>query len=121
MGGNLLFFLCQAVLIPRLWHKRYRSFHVGVIRTDGSTGAKLSLAEIAQIARPILWPQLILLLVASALVFRLDASIEMEGFRQISTGSQWIRQLIVGPYAIFFALGGRYRTFRLQAYGYRFV
>src|SRR5882762_2356470 len=29
---NLMFFLCQAVLIPRLVRKRYRSFRVDVLR-----------------------------------------------------------------------------------------
>jgi len=47
--------------------------------------------------------------------------LEPAAMKGINSLTLWLRILVVGPYAIHFAIPAEYSGFRLQAYGYRFV
>jgi hypothetical protein len=117
---DLVFFGIQAVLTPRLIRKDYRSFRVGLLRTDGMQRRRFSVGDAALVYLWILGPQLALLLAATLTVWWLRAKLPPEALRYISASSLWLRFLAIGPYAIGLALRVRYPGFRLQAYGYRF-
>jgi hypothetical protein len=121
IGGNLLFFGIQAVLIHRLVRKNYRSFRVEVIRGDGQRSRRLSTREVLRVWLWIMGPQLALLLTASLVVWCYGAKLPPGTVRSITSLSLWLRILLVGPYAVDLALRVNYPGFRLQAYGFRYV
>jgi hypothetical protein len=121
LGGNLAFFGIQALLTHRLARKNYRSFRVYVVRADGKQDRKLSLRETTSVWFWIFGPQLAFLLIASLVVWFWGPKLPSETVREFSSMSLWLRFLVVGPYAVGLALRVKYPTFRLQAYGIRYI
>lgn len=119
--GNLAFFGTQAILTRRLVHKKYRTFRVGLFRNDGVRSSRLAMGEALRVWLFILGPQLALVLTASVFLWLWGAKMPDQAVRSVSSLSLWLRFLVVGPYAIDFALRIRYPGFRLQAFGYRYV
>jgi hypothetical protein len=118
LGGNAIFFGLQAMLVPRLTRKKYRSFRVNIIGEDGQQKQKLSLVEVGLVAIWILGPQLALFILGSLFAQIYSAS---TGVNHISSWSLWLRFLVVGPYAIGLALRAKYPRFHFQAHGYRYI
>jgi hypothetical protein len=121
LGGNLAFFATQLVLTRRLAGKNYRSFRVYVVHSGDRRFRSLSMREASLVWLQILWPQLALLLATSLVVWWYGDKLQPETMRAIPSLSQWLRMLVVGPYAVAVALRVKYPGFRLQAYGYRYV
>jgi hypothetical protein len=120
--GNVTLLFVQALLVPRLVRKQYRSFYVVMLRDHGSVSRKLPQAEAVRVSIRVLVPQVLFLAAFSIFVFFLqDANLDDQMLRGISSLSIWLRFLLVGPYSMQFAVPGAYRGFRLQSYGQRFV
>lgn len=121
LAGNFAFFAIQFLLTRRLVRKDYRSFRVYVIRDDGSRSRNLPMWEAAPLWLWIFLPQLAVLVLASLVVSVWGTRLEPEASRGFSSFSLWLRLLVVGPYAVGFALRRKYATFRLQVHGFRYV
>jgi len=115
------FFGVQALLARRLLRKKFRTFRIDVIRDDGHRSRELSMRESIRIWLWIFGPQLALSLVFSVLLQTYGNRLQPETVRALPSLSVWLRFLLVGPYAIDLALRAKYRGFRLQAYGYRYI
>ena len=124
LGLNGVGFLCQALLVPRLVRKRYKSFRIDVIRTEGASERRLDAREAARVAWQVFWPQAAFYLIASLAIEFVLEGFEVgsyEEMRRIGPLSGWVRFLIVGPFAIRTALRTQYPGFRLQAFGWRYI
>lgn len=121
LGSNLLFFVTQALLTGRLVRKNYRSFRVYVVRHDGEKSRTLSMREIVSVWLWIFWPQCAFVLITSVIILFWDESLAADTVRGLSSWSLLIRHLVVGPYAVGFALRAQYKAFRLEAHGFRYV
>lgn len=121
LGGNLAFFVIQALLTGRLVRKNYRSFRLYVVRDDGSKSRKLSIREAVPVWLWILGPQLVLLLIVSVVVWFWGTRLPSDTVRAFPSMSLWLRFLVVGPYAVGLALRPKYPVFRLDAHGFRYV
>lgn len=115
------FFGVQALLARRLLRKKFRTFRIDVIRDDGHRSRELSIRESIRIWLWIFGPQLALSLVFSVLLQFYGNKLQPETVRSLPSMSVWLRFLLVGPYAIDLALRAKYKGFRLQAYGYRYI
>jgi hypothetical protein len=120
IGGNLVFFAIQALLTRRLVRKNYRTFRLYVVR-DGSKSRNLSRGEAFSIWLWILGPQIALLLLVSVAVSVWGGKLSQETIGALSSMSQWLRLLVIGPYAVDFALRRKYSNFRLAAHGFRYI
>ena len=119
--AHLIFFVTQALLTSRLVRKNYRTFRIGMIRDDGERSRKFSLRNTFLVWIWILGPQLALLLTTWVIISWYSDRLQAETIRAISSLVQFARFLIVGPYAVALALRVKYRGFRLQAYGFRYI
>jgi hypothetical protein len=119
--GQIAFFSAQAVLTPRLFRKKYRTFRIYAIRHDGERSRRLSLLEILQVWLCIMGTELAFVTVTSLVLFLFQNKLPAETIRSLSSLSLWLRFLLVGPYAVGFALRIRYAGFRLQATGLRYI
>lgn len=120
LGGAVAFLIIQALVIPRLVRKKYRSFRIYVVRNDGQKGRKLSMREAGLVSLWVLSPQLAIILLVSMLGWVLSSKLPPETIRSIGSLSLWLRVLWAGPYGIDLALRAKYPGFRLQAYGQRY-
>ena len=121
LAANLTVFGFQALLTRRLVRKNYRSFRVYVVRADGQLDRRLSVRETAAVWFWIAWPKIAVYLLLSLVVGLWDKELAPEVVRGISSLSMWLRFLVVGPCAVALAMRVKYRGFRLQAYGLRYV
>jgi hypothetical protein len=119
IGGQLAFYAIQALLTRRLVQNDYRSFRIYVVRDDGSKSRNLSIPEAVLIWLWILWPQVALQLFFSTLLWLLGAKLPSESVGSLSTMAQWLRFLVIGPYAVGLAIRQTYPAFRLSAHGFR--
>lgn len=119
LGAHLAFFAIQALLTPRLVRKNFRSFHLYVLREDGSKGRKLSIRDALSVWQWIFVPQLAFFVLASLAVSFLETRVAPDAVRGFSSLALWLRVLLIGPYAIGLALRRKYPSFRLQANGFR--
>jgi hypothetical protein len=119
--GQLGFFCAQAILTPRLVRKHYRSFRIYAIRNDGPRRRSLSLKETVLVWLYLLAPQLAFLIALAIIAALFGRKLGSANVQNISTLAQWLRFLVVGPFAIGFAVRARYPGFRLQACGLRFA
>jgi hypothetical protein len=113
LGGNLVFYLIQAVLTPRVARKNYRSFSVHVVHESGERSRRLTVKEGGWLWVWILRPQ-----IALAVVSNLAASYFVgnpDALGGISTFTRWPQFLIVGPNAIGFALQMMYAGFWFES------
>lgn len=120
VGGNFVFFAVQALLTPRLVRKNYRSFRVSVFREDGVQERHLSIREACLVWAWIFIPQMVLMVTVSVIGL-FGESLPPGMVRSLSGLSQWVRSVLVGPYAVGLALRMKYPGFRLQGYGYRYI
>jgi hypothetical protein len=118
---TLAFFGIQAALTHRLVRKNYRSFRVYVIRQEEQRGRRLSIREAGKVWLRILWPQLVFLLISALILWWCRDRLQPSTLRALSTLSEYLLLLAVGPFAVSLALRVRYPAFRLQAYGYRYI
>ena len=119
-GAAVVFFAGQALLIPRLVRKNYRTFRVYVIGADGSRSRRLPLAGIGRAWLWIIVPQLALVLavwLAAPIVSLSGGKMPPDLYREISSLSIWVRFLLAGPYGIDLALRAHYPGFKLQGFG----
>lgn len=116
--GNIVFFLLQAILTPRLVRKRFRSFRVDVIRENGAQDREISTREAMRVWLWILGPQLAVMLVAWVLWY--GAQMPADTLGSLGTLFSWIQVLAAGPYGVGLAMRAKYNGFRLQGYGYRY-
>jgi hypothetical protein len=120
--SNLAFLVVQMVLVPRLWHKRYRSFRVRILREDATSNTTLSVSEVIRVGLRLVWPQAAFMVItAIAVMWAETAMDDAMAARAVSSLFVWLRFLLVGPYALHFAVPRSYPGFRLQTYGQRFV
>jgi hypothetical protein len=119
--ANVVFLAVQAFLVRRMIRKKYRSFRLVVVRTDGSTTSTLSLRDVLHVWVKIIWPQVAFLVAVWIVLMWQGSDITEETTRAISTLSLWGRLLVVGPFGVYCAVPADYRTFRLEAVGQRFV
>ena len=115
------FFGVQALLARRLVRKKFRTFRLDVIRDDGHRNRDLPFRESIRIWLWIFGPQLAFVLIFSVLLEMYGDRLQPETARSLPSMALWLRFLLVGPYAIDLALRVKYRGFRLQAYGYRYI
>lgn len=120
-ASALSFLLCQAVFVPRMLRKRFRSFRLDVLRKDGSSSATLSASEIARVWWKIILPQIVFLLAVWLLQVLLRDRLSADTARTIPTLSLWCRVLAVGPFGIYCAVPADYPGFWLKAFGQRSV
>ena len=117
----VVFFLTQALLVPRLVKKQYRTFRVTAIREDGQSVHGLSAYETLSIWLRIVWPQVVFLLaifiITSWPTYHLDAPTR----NSINSLSLWLRILVIGPASIQIAMQAKYSGFHLQAHGQRYI
>jgi hypothetical protein len=119
--GNVVFYIIQGALVPRLVHKNYRSFRIAVIGDEGVPRRKLSISEGLKIWLWVLAPQLAVVLAALMLFTLMAGKIPAETIRGMNALWPWLRFLVIGPYALDLACKAKYRGFRLQAYGHRYI
>jgi hypothetical protein len=116
---NLLYFAIQALTTRLLVRKNYRSFRIYVVRNDGTIGRTLTMREAAAVWLWIFWPQLILVLSSSLIVFLCGTKLPAQLLRSLSSWLLLVRVLIAGPLGVGLAVGVEYTGFRLQAYALR--
>ncbi len=112
--SNMVFYVVQAILTRRLVRKNFRSFRVGVIRSDGAWVRQLSTQESFAVWLWILGPQFALLLTMSLIGW-------WYGANAFASLSLWLQLLAVGPYAVGLSMRAKYSGFRLQAFGFRYI
>jgi len=115
------FFGVQALLTRRLVRKKFRTFRLEVIREDGVPSHELSMRESFWIWLWIFGPQLALSVIFSIILQMYGNRISAERAQTLPSLAVWLRFLVVGPYAIELAMRMKYRGFRLQARGYRYI
>ena len=118
--SNLAFLVGQVILIPRLYRKRYRSFRVEISHEDGASN-RLSAPEVMRVGIQLVWPQAVYMVLTAIAVASASAAMDPSAARGVVSLFFWMRFLLVGPYAIHFAIPKSYSGFRLQTYGQRFV
>ncbi len=124
LAGLIVYFawlICQALFVRRLVRKRYRSFRIEVRREDSAAPTRLAMADTLQFWFRLAWPQaaLLFLLVGVSIAGTSDPNGEIrQGWSGLLLPANL---LIVGPYALGFAIRNDYPTFRLLAYGQRYV
>jgi hypothetical protein len=111
--GNLVFYLVQLILTPRLVRKNYRSFRLNVVREDGEQTRRPSTPETVRLWIWILWPQIALLVLSNCVALYFAGNSEALG--GVVTLTRWLQFLIVGPYAIGFGLQVRHPGFWIEA------
>lgn len=119
--AGVSFFAVQAMLVPRLVRKNYRTFRIVVARENEQESGDLSVGEALRVWLWILSPQLALLLITYLATGWYGSRLPPETIRSISSLSLWLRFLAVGPYSISMALGAKYPGFRLVAHGFRYT
>jgi len=116
VSGNLIFLGTQAIFTRRLVQKNYFAFRIVVIRDNSEPNRRLSIREACHVWIWIFGPQLALILTVTMVVWLLGTKLSEELVRQINSWAQWLRFLLVGPFAIDLALRAQHPGFRLQAY-----
>jgi hypothetical protein len=119
--ANLAFLVFEGLLVRRMIRKRYRSFRLTVVREDGSTSNTLSPGEIMRVWLRIIWAQVGFLVAVWVLLYFQGTNASADVTRTMSTLSLWGRILVVGPFGIYCAVPAEYPSFRLEAFGQRFV
>ncbi len=121
LAAFVAFFGVQALLARRLVRKKFRTFRLEVTRDNRYPSSELSLPESIRIWLWIFGPQFALSLAFSGLLQFYGDRLQPETVRALPSMALWLRFLVVGPYAVDLALRMKYRGFRLQAYGYRYI
>jgi hypothetical protein len=119
LGGNFVFFVIQLLLTQRLVRKNYRSFRVYVVRADGERSRDVSFQEALRLWSRILLVQVVFYLSLSAIAFL--PGLPDGAIRSLSSLGGWLRFLVVGPFAVGFALRAKYSGLRFQACGFRYI
>ena len=118
---NLVFLVSQAFLVRRMIRKKYHSFQLAVVRKDGSPSTALSVGDTLQVWVMIIWPQVAFVVAIWILVALEGRHFSPATANAISSLSLWARLLVIGPIGIRCAVPANYPTFRIEAFGQRFV
>lgn len=119
--AQLIFFLVQGMIVRRLITKKYSTFRIGLLREGKLVDPTLSAREAVQLAMRVALPQILFLLLIFAAASLLGKSADQSISKILPTISLWGRILAVGPYAVQHGINVKYRTFRLQAFGQRYI
>jgi hypothetical protein len=119
--GAVVYLSALPLWIHRLVQKRYRSFRIAVERPDGTLSNQLSMRESLEVAVPIVALQGLYLLALSLVLSLAGRGLDAQTLRDLQSLSIWGRILIVGPYAMQWAIAFRYESFRLRAYALKIV
>jgi hypothetical protein len=119
LEANFIFFVIQLLLARRLVRKNYRSFRVYVVRADGERSRDVSFQETLRLWCRILLVQVVFYLSLSAIAYL--PGLPDDAIGSLSGLGEWIRFLVVGPFAVGFALRAKYPAFRFQACGFRYI
>ena len=98
------------LLLPRLLHKRYRTFRIALVRDDGDTSQLRQTSEVRKITVRLLGPQIAFLLAVSALVAWLEP--DFKALSGISSLTRWVHLFGVGPLSLRSAIDADYQSFR---------
>lgn len=121
IANAVIFFGLQAILVPRLVWKNYRTFRIVVVRENGQETRGLTMGEVLRVWLWIFAPQLALLLIVLMIAVWYGNKLPATTLQAIDTLSRWLLFLVVGPYSIASALRAKYPGFRLIAHGFRYV
>ena len=114
--SSVLCFSCQALLITRLTSKTFKTFFICVVREGDPPRRAMLPAEIGSVCLRVLWPQIAFLTAASFKMFYFGEYLSAGAISSMSAIALAVQFLIVGPFAIQWALKARYPGFRLQAF-----
>ena len=109
--GAVLYLSALPLWVHRLVQKRYRSFRIAVERPDGTNSNQLSMRESLEVAVPIIALQGLYVLALSAVFSLLGGRFDAQTSKDLQTLAIWGRILIVGPYAMRWAIAFRYESF----------
>jgi hypothetical protein len=101
--SNLAFLVGQVILIPRLYRKRYRSFRVEISREDGASNG-LSAREVMRVGIRLVWRQAVYMVLTAIAAASASAAMDPQAARGVGSLFFWMRFLLIGPYAVHFAI-----------------
>ena len=108
--------LVNAFLIHRLVRKDYSTFLVAVIHEGHPPARGLTWPESIRVLIQFMWPQWVLIAVASVGGTLMGATLIPDSHSGIPGLVRLLQLFLVGPYSIQHAVGASYKGFRLQAY-----
>lgn len=117
----LVFFAAQAVLTFRLTRKKYRTFHIYIVRDNDEQSRSISWREAGLVWLCFFGVQLAFLIALGLAVILLSGRVSPAILGPIVNLEPFWRFFVVGPYAIGLGMRIKYPGFRLQANGQRYI